>query len=230
AQPLAPDDPRSLRLLRAIEATWSIHLVCDLDDEGAPVRHDRDLPAYLASARRGGLPFLTTPDDEESATIGGLVEPAGFAAGGVEELHVLATLPIRPAPNLGEGLERVSSALGASWAMITPEAAHSVIVQQVVAPESDDAEPAGLPRLDPAECLGSYVPRRLGWISYWTDLTAANIGFAGDPRGFARVTRVETGWIVQLTDDPLDLQRADHMDALRAAYERHPTIGRAKRK
>ena len=76
--------------------------------------------------------------------------------------------------------------------MLTPGAAHAVIVQQVVVPNSIDLAPAGLARLD-------------------------------------AVKRVATGWIVQLTHDPLDLDRADHLAALSAAYERYPAIGRAKR-
>ncbi|QRK14263.1 hypothetical protein JQX13_16410 [Archangium violaceum] len=33
------------------------------------------------------------------------------------------------------------------------------------------------------------------------------------------------GWIVQLTDAPLDLDNPAHLDALKRAYERFPEIG-----
>jgi len=33
------------------------------------------------------------------------------------------------------------------------------------------------------------------------------------------------GWVVQLTDEPLDLDRPDHLDALKRTYERFPEIG-----
>lgn len=227
APPFGPGDPRRGRAVGALEQAWAVHLVCDLDEDGRPIRHDADREAYLASNTRGGLPFLTTPDDEESATIGGLLEPDVFAPGGVEELHVLASVPSRSAPTLSRGLELVADALAASWAMLTPEPAHGAIVQQVIAVNSDDKPPAGLPRLDLAEFLAVDTPRRLGWISYWSDRVAARLGFTGNAESFASVQRVATGWIVQLTVEPLDLERADHMAALGNAYERFPLIGRA---
>ncbi|WP_368671003.1 DUF5953 family protein [Myxococcus sp. AM010] len=33
------------------------------------------------------------------------------------------------------------------------------------------------------------------------------------------------GWVVQLTDAPLDLDNPTHLDALKRAYERFPEIG-----
>jgi hypothetical protein len=41
-----------------------------------------------------------------------------------------------------------------------------------------------------------------------------------------RARRTATGgWVVQLTDAPLDLDNPAHLDALKRAYERFPEIG-----
>ncbi|HEY6034603.1 MAG TPA: DUF5953 family protein [Kofleriaceae bacterium] len=230
APPLALSDPRALTVVRAVEHAWGLHLTCSIEADGSRIRHETDLEQYLASDTDGGLAFLATPDDEEDATLTGLVEPDCFAPGGVDELHVLGWMPMRPTPVVAAGLEQAADALQASWAMLTPGPAHAVIVLQVIAPTSTDVPPAGLPRLDAAEFLAVDVPRRLGWISYWSDRAAANIGFDGSADVFASVTRVASGWIVQLTNDPLDLDRGDHLRALRAAYERYPAIGRRQHK
>jgi Family of unknown function (DUF5953) len=97
---------------------------------------------------------------------------------------------------------------------------------QPIAAGNADTPLADLPRLDLADHLAADVPRRLGWISYWSDRAAARIGFTGDTEPFAAVTRVATGWIVQLTSEPLDLSRADHLAALCIAYKRFPSTGR----
>jgi hypothetical protein len=97
----------------------------------------------------------------------------------------------------------------------------------VIAPTNRDVPPAGLPRLDLAEDLAPDVPRRLGWINYWSAAMAARLGFdgaAGDL--FAEVRQVANGWIVQLTTEPLDLDRPEHLAALKRAYERFGAIGR----
>ncbi|GMU10553.1 hypothetical protein ASNO1_68070 [Corallococcus caeni] len=45
-------------------------------------------------------------------------------------------------------------------------------------------------------------------------------------KGQTRSRRTESGgWVVQLTDAPLDLDNPVHLDALLRAYERFPAIG-----
>src|ERR1700742_2471207 len=155
ASPLEPASPRAEAAVRAIEAAWSVHLIYEVTDDGTRIARDRDRAAYLASDARGALPFLATPDEEPHATLTGVVEPGLLAPGGVDELHVHGELPPLDAAHAAEGLARVSAALDASWAMLTPPAAHATIVEQVMAPGSEDVPPAGLPRLD----LGENLPR-----------------------------------------------------------------------
>ncbi|MDY7228404.1 DUF5953 family protein [Hyalangium rubrum] len=50
---------------------------------------------------------------------------------------------------------------------------------------------------------------------------------ARDAELLSRARRTESGgWVVQLTDAPLDLDNPAHLEALKRAYERFPEIGR----
>ena len=73
------------------------------------------------------------------------------------------------------------------------------------------------------------IPYYLGWLNYWSDAAAEAIGFpdpARDAELLSRSRRTATGgWVVQLTDAPLDLDNPAHLDALKWAYERFPEIG-----
>jgi uncharacterized protein (UPF0261 family) len=73
------------------------------------------------------------------------------------------------------------------------------------------------------------IPHRLGWLNYWSGAAAQAIGFpdpARDAELLSRARRtVSGGWVVRLTDSPLDLDNPAHLDALLRAYERFPEIG-----
>ncbi|HYO52475.1 DUF5953 family protein [Archangium sp.] len=64
---------------------------------------------------------------------------------------------------------------------------------------------------------------------YWSAAAARAIGFPDPTRDaelLARSRRTATGgWVVRLTDAPLDLDNPAHLDALKRAYERFPKIG-----
>jgi hypothetical protein len=73
------------------------------------------------------------------------------------------------------------------------------------------------------------IPHRLGWVNYWSAAAARAIGFpdaARDAELLSRARRTVTGgWVVRLTDEPLDLDNPAHLDALLRTYERFPEIG-----
>jgi len=73
------------------------------------------------------------------------------------------------------------------------------------------------------------VPRYLGWINYWSAAAAEAIGFPDPSRDaelLARARRTASGgWVVSLTEAPLDLDKPEHLNALKRAYERFPEIG-----
>ena len=81
----------------------------------------------------------------------------------------------------------------------------------------------------PEESRSPEIPHYLGWLNYWSAAAAQAIGFpdpARDAELLSRARRTATGgWVVQLTDAPLDLDNPAHLDALKRAYERFPEIG-----
>jgi hypothetical protein len=90
--------------------------------------------------------------------------------------------------------------------------------------------PRGLPALKRSWDIRSpEIPRYLGWLNYWSPATAGAIGFPDPTRDtelLSRSRRTATGgWIVRLTDAPLDLDNPAHLDALLRTYERFPQIG-----
>ncbi|KFE67101.1 hypothetical protein DB31_8454 [Hyalangium minutum] len=90
--------------------------------------------------------------------------------------------------------------------------------------------PRGLPALKlPDKIRSPEIPHRLGWLNYWSAASARTIGFpdpACDADLLTRARRTASGgWVVQLTDAPLDLDNPAHLDALKRAYERFPEIG-----
>ena len=90
--------------------------------------------------------------------------------------------------------------------------------------------PRGLPVLNlPKHLRSPEIPHYLGWLNYWSAATAQAIGFPDPARDAELLTRARHtpsgGWVVQLTDAPLDLDNPVHLDALKRAYERFPAIG-----
>ncbi len=73
------------------------------------------------------------------------------------------------------------------------------------------------------------IPHHLGWLNYWSPAAAEAIGFPDPARDVELLSRARRtpsgGWVVPLTDAPLDLDNPTHLDALKRAYERFPEIG-----
>lgn len=72
-------------------------------------------------------------------------------------------------------------------------------------------------------------PERLGWSNYWSEATARWLGFPDqdlDRELLKRSRRTASGaWLVRITDEPLDLTRAEHVRCVAALYERFPRLG-----
>ncbi|KFE66662.1 hypothetical protein DB31_8876 [Hyalangium minutum] len=73
------------------------------------------------------------------------------------------------------------------------------------------------------------IPHYLGWLNYWSAAAAKAIGFpdpAHDAELQTRARRTASGgWVVRLTDEPLDYDNPAHLDTLLRVYERFPEIG-----
>ena len=81
----------------------------------------------------------------------------------------------------------------------------------------------------PKKIRSPEIPHRLGGLNDWSAAAARAIGFpdpARDAELLSRARRTETGgWVVKLTDAPLDLDNPAHLDTLKRTYARFPEIG-----
>jgi hypothetical protein len=128
-------------------------------------------------------------------------------------------------------LEGMAEGARAFWGEATPDDAAGDIAYQTAPTLQGPPSPRrGLPALKLFEHIRSpEIPYFLGWLNYWSPAAAEAIGFpdpARDAELLSRSRRTTSGgWVVQLTDAPLDLDNPAHLDALKRAYERFPEIG-----
>ncbi|EPX64711.1 hypothetical protein D187_000133 [Cystobacter fuscus DSM 2262] len=130
-----------------------------------------------------------------------------------------------------EVLEAIAEGARSYWGHATPFNAGVDIARQTKnRPDDLEPPPRGLPVIkSPSAMRSPEIPHRLGWLSYWSAAAARAIGFPDPSRDaelLSRSRRTATGgWVVQLTDAPLNLDNPAHLDALKQAYERFPEIG-----
>jgi hypothetical protein len=234
APALEGDDARPLAIVHGMErALPGLRLgwTTSEKDDLIPLPH-RD--EWVASDRTdGGFPFLCNDDDNATVTLFGLEDPNGLYAGGPPHLAVHASLSSHAA-GLAAAAD-VLAALGESarayWGHATPSKATVEISRQTLDPvRKPGTPPRGLPALRfPDYNRAPEVPHCLGWLNYWSAAAARAIGFSDPARDAELLTRARCtlsgGWVVQLTDAPLDLDNPAHLDALKWAYERFPEIG-----
>jgi hypothetical protein len=210
-----------------------LRLEWEINKEGRPI-HLPHREAWLTeAATRGKLPLLCNGDESYPVTLSGMRRFASASAGGQPQLQIHAKLPedaavLRAAADV---LEAVAEGARAFWGRATPDDA-SVDIAYQTAPtrEGPPSPPRGLPALKLFQDIRSpEIPYYLGWLNYWSEAAARAIGFpdpARDTQLLSRARRTATGgWIVQLTDAPLDLDDPAHLEALKQAYERFPEIG-----
>jgi hypothetical protein len=115
---------------------------------------------------------------------------------------------------------------GNFWGHATPDSAAMDIEEQTSRPfHGPHVPPRGLPVLKKSEDIRSpEIPHRLGWLNYWSAAAAQSIGFPDPQRDadlLSRSRRTATGgWVVRLTQEPLDLDNHSHLDVLLRTYER----------
>jgi len=128
-------------------------------------------------------------------------------------------------------LEGVAETADSHWAHVTPNTVTEDFAEQTIHESGGPSKTRrGLPMLKRSEHLNSPdIPRHLGWLNYWSAAAARAIGFpdpARDAELLARSRRTKSGgWVVRLTDAPLDLDNPAHLQALLGVYERFPKIG-----
>jgi len=233
---LADDDSRPIAVVHAME-----HALPGVRLEWT-VTHDHQIPhlpqrdAWLAKARRsgdyGGFPLVCNNDERYAVTIFGSAISAMSGPGRQALFNVHAELPldagtIAAAADLLEG---VAEGAHAYWGHATPFRASVEIAEQTIHPRTPKLPPRGLPGLNlPEKIRSPEIPHRLGWLNYWAAAAAKAIGFPDPARDAELLSRARRtsggGWVVPLTEAPLELDNPAHLDALKRAYERFPEIG-----
>ncbi|WP_163988451.1 DUF5953 family protein [Pyxidicoccus caerfyrddinensis] len=184
-------------------------------------------------ATRGEFPMVCNNDERYPVMISGRHRSAYVSPGGRPQLQVHAKLPLDAAviTAAADVLEAVAEGARAFWGHATPDGASGNIAEQIAPTlEGPPSPPRGLPALKLFEHIRSpEIPYYLGWLNYWSAAAAQAIGFPDPSRDADLLTRARGtpsgGWVVQLTDAPLDLDNPAHLDALKRAYERFPEIG-----
>ncbi|WP_404371697.1 DUF5953 family protein [Corallococcus coralloides] len=183
-------------------------------------------------ATRGEFPFICNGDERYPVMISGYTRSGHASPGGQSQLQVHANLPLDTAVIAAaiNVLGAMAEGACAFWGQATPDGAAVDIAYQTAPTRGGPPSPRrGLPALKLFQHIRSpEIPYYLGWLNYWSDAAARAIGFpdpARDSELLSRSRRTATGWLVQLTEAPLDLDDPAHLEALKQAYERFPEIG-----
>ncbi|NRD59195.1 hypothetical protein D7Y15_36550 [Corallococcus sp. AB030] len=236
APALVGNDSRPLAVVHGMErAIPGLRLDWAISVEGNPYPlPQRD--AWVLGGRPDGPGFplvCNGPNESELVTVYGLEISADSGPGGQPLFDVHAEMPMN-AGNLaaaGNLLEGIAEGARAFWGHATPFPAGVEIARQTKNwAANPKPPPRGLPALKLAREIPSpECPHRLGWLNYWSAATARRIGFPDPVRDtelLSRARRTTTGgWIVRLTEEPLDLDIPTHLETLLRAYERFPAIG-----
>ena len=234
APALMGDDERPLTIVHGMErALPGLRLAWTLSEKGGFIALTHRDEWIAAGRTDGGFPFLCNDDESRPVTLTGWENPSGLAVGSPPRFDVHATLPLDAVgiAAAADVLDAIGEGACAVWGHASPWGYNEVVSQQFREPEDKPhVTPHGLPwLLRPRYNRAPEIPHYLGWLNYWSAAAASAIGFpdpARDAELLSRSRRTATGgWVVKLTEAPLDLDNPAHLDALKRAYERFPEIG-----
>jgi hypothetical protein len=228
-------DSRPAAVVHGMERTFpGLHLGWTISDEGQFI----PLPereTWLARRRPdgGGFPLVCNGSESQLVSVSGWESPAGLSPGRQAQLEVHAKLPLTPGAiaAAADVLEAVAEAARAYWGHVTPFRASVDIARQTKnRPDDLEPPPRGLPVIkSPSAMRLPEIPHRLGWLNYWSAAAARGIGFPDPARDAILLSRsrrtASGGWVVQLTDAPLELDDPTHLAVLLRTYDRFPEIG-----
>jgi hypothetical protein len=234
APALIGKDGRTLAVVHGMEkALPGLRLEWEVGKGGRPIALPRR-DAWLAERTQDGrFPLLCNGDESYPVTMTGGGRSGFFSPGGQPQFEVYAELPLDE-PVIAAAaavLEGVAEGARAFWGHASPYGYGSEVSQQFRrSAHGPERSPRGLPMLNlPEKLPAPETPWFLGWLNYWSAATARSNSFPEPARDAELLTRARHtasgGWIVQLTDEPLDLDNPAHLDALKRAYERFPVIG-----
>jgi hypothetical protein len=234
APALVSDDGRPVAVVHGMERAFpGLLLGWRISETGQFIPLPQRDATVAQERPNGGFPLLSNDNESALVTVTGWESPAGSSPGGQAQFEVHARLPLTPEAiaAAADVLEAVAEAARAYWGHATPSRASLDIARQTKnLPDDLEPPPHGLPVIkSPSAMRSPEIPHRLGWLNYWSASAARAIGFpdpARDADLLSRSRRTATGgWIVRLTDAPLDLDNSAHLEALLQAYERFPEIG-----
>ncbi len=234
APALVSKDGRTVDIIHGMEkALPGLRLKWQLSDSGRPIPLPQRDAWLLENIVDGEFPIVCNGDKIYPVTVSGMENSGLFSPGGRPLFEVHAKFPLDAAVVAAAAalLECVAEGARAFWGRATPDAAALDIAYQTAPTQQGPPSPRrGLPALKLFHHLRSpEIPAYLGWLNYWSAAAAKAIGFpdpARDGELLRRARRTASGgWVVQLTDAPLDLDDPAHLDALKWAYERFPEIG-----
>ena len=234
APALVGNDRRALDSVHGMEKALSgLRLEWQLSEGGRPIALPQRDAWLVESIEDGGFPLVCNGDESYPVTVSGWERPGLLGPGGQAQFEVHAELPLdKPVIAAAAALlEGVAEGARALWGEATPDDAALDIAYQTAPTQGGPPSPRrGLPALKLLDQIPApEIPYYLGWLNYWSPAAARAIGFpdpARDAELLSRSRRTATGgWVVQLTDEPLDLDNPAHLDALKRAYERFPEIG-----
>lgn len=213
---LPTSGPLEYRLERTGEYTFTLHRV-----ESPAVWMAQRAPSYEESS------FLS--DGNEDRCVAASVMLLPYPGASDEERTFRATIAFPELPEFWDRVPSLIKKLGttteALWAEYTSDSTAYDILNRV---ERTTFSPAGEQR----PRAQGHAPMSPAWVSFWSYSACQGLGFTGDHAQRARFARTEElpgrGWLVQLTDEPLDLDRPEHLARLHGLCQALPTLGQAK--
>ncbi|MHA7633443.1 DUF5953 family protein [Corallococcus sp. M7] len=234
APALMHNDGRVLTVVHAMErAIPGLRMEWEISKEGHPIAlPQRDSWVEEAASRRR-FPLLCNGNESHPVTLNGLETSARQAPGGQPLLDIHAQLPLDAVAieNAANMLVGIAESARGFWGHASQGSFGVELSEQLHrSANSPKLSPRGLPMLEmPKHLRSPTVPHYLGWLNYWSEAAAQAIGFPDASRDSELLSRSRRtpsgGWVVQLTEAPLDYDNPEHIGALRRAYERFPAIG-----
>lgn len=212
-------------LVRVVEDLFPPHrLFATLNDSAKPVPLDAPAEWAFAEAEKDDFQMVILCNANEDEYVSLML---GHQRMGGEVLsQVMIQLPpTLPRSRFFPLVAGGGNAVDALWGNLSNAVTWGRIAEQ----RAPRGQPQyGLPKLD-WNLSTPEIPIELGWISYFGPAAVGGFGL-GDPGDlvppYCRAERTPLGSVVaQLTEDSLDLEKADHVAALKAAYVRLPRVG-----
>ncbi|MBN9684433.1 MULTISPECIES: DUF5953 family protein [unclassified Corallococcus] len=234
APALSGKDRRALSVVHGMEKAFpGLRLEWEVGEGGHPIALSQRDTWLVEKIEDGGFPVVCNGDESYPVTVWGMESSRRSSAGGQAQFEVHAKLPL-DGPVIAAAaalLEAVAEGARSFWGHASPYGYGSEVAQQFRrSADAPEFSPRGLPMLNlPEKCPRPETPSFLGWLNYWSAAAAEVIGFpdpARDAELLSRARRTPSGgWLVQLTETPLDYDNPVHLNALKQAYERFPAIG-----